>query len=222
MKLALIPLLALVLGFGGLQDKPVEIHKNELPKTPVAAFCGPNGATEMEPPNVGYRYKGKAYYFCDKPAIDAFLKDPEGFLPLPIPRPAPEFAIKNLSGEKVSLDNYKGKVVLLDFWATWCKPCVTSMPELQKLHAKYADKGLIVLGVSIDEKGAKVVKPFIEKRKFSYPIALDSSDKPAWKSYRVKGVPALFLIDKEGDIIRQWTGKPDKKEVEEAVQSALK
>lgn len=222
MKTLAVTAFLFLFALGFAQDKPQEIAKNELPKKPVASFCGANGGTEMERPNVGYRYKGKAYYFCDRPALDAFLKDPEGFLPLPVPRRAPDFAVKTLAGESVSLTSFKGKAVLLDFWATWCAPCLATMPELQKLHERYAGKGLVVLGVSIDEKGAKAVKPFMEKRKLSYAIALDSSDKPAWKSYRVKGIPMLFLIDREGVIVKQWTGKPERKEVEEAVQSALK
>ena len=83
-------------------------------------------------------------------------------------------------------------------------------------------KGLAILGVSIDEKGAKVVKPFIAKRKFAYPIAIDGGESPAWQAYRVKGIPALFLIDQKGQIVKQWLGKPDKKKVEEAVSELLK
>ena len=91
---------------------------------------------------------------------------------------------------------------------------------MQKLHDKYASKGLTVLGVSIDEEGKKKVRPFIAKRKFSYSILID--DQNIWKAYNVKAIPALYLVDKDGQIVKQWTGKPDKKEVETAVSGLLK
>ena len=92
------------------------------------------------------------------------------------------------------------------------------MPALQKLHDKYSAKGFSVVGISIDEEGAKKVKPFLAKRKFTYPILLDLDTKsPVWKAFGVHGVPALFLIDRNGQIVRQWTGKVNHKEVEKSV-----
>lgn len=221
MNTLITSLAAVVIALGWPQDNPTEIAKSELPKNAVVTFCGTDGATEVERPNFGFRYKGKAYYFCDKAAVEAFKKDPEGFLPLPVPRPAPKFTVKTLTGEEVTLESYKGKVVLVDFWATWCKPCIETMPEVQKLHEKYGRKGLAVAGISIDQDGEKKVKPFIEKRKFAYPILLDGGKSPAWQAFRVKGVPALFLIDRQGRIVKEWRGKPDKKEVDEAVAGLL-
>jgi peroxiredoxin len=172
-----------------------------------------------EKPVAGVRYKGKSFYFCSVKEVATFKKDPESFLPPVLPRPSPAFSLKNLAGETVKLSDLKGKIVLVDYWATWCAPCVATMPEMQKLHEKYAAKGLTVLGVSIDEEGEKKVKPFIAKRKFSYPILLD--DQNIWKGYNIKAIPALFLVDRDGQIVKQWTGKPDKKEVEEAVTGLL-
>ena len=100
--------------------------------------------------------------------------------------------------------------MLLDFWATWCAPCVKSMPELQSVHAKYAARGFAVVGVSIDEgaPAAAKVKKFITARRVTYPIAIDSAKSPAWEAFAVKAVPAAYLLDREGRIVAQWTGAP--------------
>ncbi len=136
---------------------------------------------------------------------------------LRLPRPAPNFIVKNLAGESVALEKFRGQVVLLDFWATWCKPCVKSMPSLQQLHERYAGKGLAVLGVSTEVEGEKKVPPFIAKHKISYPIFLDSADEPAWEKYKVKVMPMLFLINRKGQIVQQWTGEVAQQEVERTI-----
>lgn len=221
-------LLGLALLLGGIwgvqaQDTPQDIPKKELPKKAVCVICDfQSNAHGEEKAAAGVRYKGKSYFFCNASEVATFKKDPEGYLPPVLPRPAPDFTLKTLSDTEVNKETYKDKVLLVDFWATWCKPCVATMPQLQKLHGKYAEKGLVVLGVSIDEKGEKAVKLFVAKRKFTYPIVLDGGDKPMWQAYGVKGVPALFLINREGKIVRQWVGKPEPKEVEQAVTELLK
>jgi peroxiredoxin/YHS domain-containing protein len=222
MRLAFAGLL-LVLGTASLarQDTPTDIPRGELPKTAACVVCTALGSAHgEEKPAAGVRFKGKSFYFCSAKEVATFKKEPESFLPPVLPRPAPAFSLKNLAGETVKLSDLKGKVVLVDYWATWCAPCVATMPEMQKLHEKYGAKGLTVLGVSIDEEGEKKVKPFIAKRKFSYPILLD--DQNIWKGYNIKAIPALFLVDREGQIVKQWTGKPDKKDVEQAVTGLLK
>lgn len=203
------------------QDSPVDIPKNELPKAAACVVCAAKGSAHgEEKPAAGVRYKGKSYYFCGVKEVAEFMKDPESFMPPLLPRPAPAFSFKNLAGESVKLADLKGKVVVVDFWATWCKPCIETMPEMQKLYDKHADKGMTVLGVSIDEEGEKKVKPFLSKRKFTYPIVLDSDS--TWKAFGVHAIPAVFLIDKDGQIVKQWTGKPDKKEVESAILALTK
>jgi peroxiredoxin len=122
----------------------------------------------------------------------------------------------------VSLENLRGKVVLLDFWATWCKPCARSMPELQKLHEQYAGQGLAVLGISIDEEAEKKVPAFLAKRELTYAMALDTAENPAWEAYKVKVIPAMFLIDRDGRIVQQWVGETKVEEVSQAVLALLK
>ncbi len=220
-------ILALLLGLLPLrlmaQETPVDIPKKELPKTSACVICSANGERdETEKAVAGVRYKGKAYYFCDKSEVAKFKADPEAYMPPVLPRPAPEKWGVKLSGESVTLANFKGKVVLVDFWATWCVPCVKAMPDLQKLQEKYSEKGLGVVGISIDEKGAEKVKPFLSKKKFTYTMLLDKDTvHPTWKAFGVHGIPALFLLNKEGMIVQQWIGKVEMKEVKKAVEALL-
>jgi len=166
------------------------------------------GEAEEEEVKAVRTHAGKAYGFCSEKCAQAFAADPVAYIPPSFPRPAPLFALNDLAGKPLSNESLKGKVVLLDFWATWCAPCLKSMPELQALHRKYADRGFTVVGISIDEGGPAKVRKLVASKKFTYPIALDSEKSPAWESFRVKAVPAAFLIDREGRIVAQWTGTP--------------
>jgi thiol-disulfide isomerase/thioredoxin len=205
------------------QDKPTVI-KDKLPKSAVCLVCSQGGEEHGEEKPAGaVAYKGKTYYFCNKNEVTAFVKDPEAYIPAPLPRPAPAFSLKNVAGETVSLAELsKGKVLLVDYWATWCAPCVKAMPDLQKLHEKYAAGGKFsVVGISIDEEGVKKVQPFLSKSKtkYTYPILLDAGD--TWKQWGVKALPTVLLV-KDGQIISSWAGKIDQKTVQTAVQDALK
>ncbi len=167
-----------------------------------------HGEAEEEEVKAVRPYGGKEYGFCSEKCAKAFDADPAAYIPPSLPRPAPAFSLKALDGSPLSNASLKGKVVLLDFWATWCAPCRKSMPELQALHRKYAGRGFAVVGVSIDEGGPAKVKKYVAAKKIGYPIALDSEKSPAWDAYRVKAVPAAFLIDRQGRIVAQWTGIP--------------
>ena len=174
------------------QDKPT-LMTGKLPAKAECVVCSQRGEDHgQEKPAAGVQYTGKTYYFCQKKEAEEFIKDPEAFMPPVLPRPAPAFALKNVEGQTVTLGSTKGKVLLVDFWATWCAPCVQVMPDLQKLHDKYSGKGFAVVGVSIDENGAKAVGPFLAKRKFTYPILLDTGD--VWQRWGVRAIPAMFLI----------------------------
>lgn len=194
----------------------------QQPQTAICSVCRVHeGETEPEKIAASTTYKGATYYFCSKNCRKTFESDPEAYIPPVFPRPAPNFTVKNLSGETATLEKFRGKVVLLDFWATWCKPCVKSMPALQQLHERYSGRGFTVLGVSTDVNAEKVVPRFIAKRKISYPIFLDSETEPAWEKYRVIVVPMLFLIDRKGQIVQQWTGEIDPQAVERALSGVL-
>lgn len=217
MKKTLIAIAILLGGLALAQDKPEPIAKKDLPKNAVATFCTPDGKTEMERPSIGYLYKGKAYYFCGEATINAFLKDPEGFLPPILPRPTPAFDLKDLSGKTWNDAAMIGKLVLVDFWATWCGPCKAMMPMLDKLHARYKGKGFEILSVSIDEKKPDLDK-FLQGHKFPNPVIHD--DQKTWQKWGVKNIPAMFLI-KDGTIIAQWSGKQTEKTLEAAISANL-
>ena len=196
-----------------------------MSQTPTEAICAvcrvTEGATKPEKVAATSEHQKATYHFCSKKCKEEFDADPAAYLPPVLPRPAPNFALKNLKGETVALENYHGKVVLLDFWATWCKPCVKSMPALQTLHEQFAAKGFSVVGISTDENGKEAVEPFIKKNKITYPILLDTEENPAWETYKVKVIPMMFLVDRQGRIVNQWVGETDMKEVERAVVSLL-
>jgi thiol-disulfide isomerase/thioredoxin len=181
------------------------------------------GTTEEEPVKAVRTHDGKEYGFCSDKCAKAFDADAAAYLPPTFPRPSPGFALTDLAGNAVSPAALKGSVVLLDFWATWCVPCRKVMPEMQALHDKYAGRGLSVIGISIDEDGPDPVKKFLKSKKFTYRMAVDDAKKPAWDAFRVKSIPAAYLLDREGRIVAQWTGAaPDAKELEQKVQELLK
>lgn len=113
--------------------------------------------------------------------------------------PAPDFTLPGLDGNPVSLADYRGKVVLLNIWATWCPPCVEEMPSMEILYTRLKGKNFEILAVSIDTTGAKAVAPFMRKHKLSFPALVDP--KGTIKSlYGATGVPESFIIDKKGII----------------------
>ena len=181
-----------------------------------------HGEAEDEPVRATRVHEGKSYGFCSEKCAQAFTDDPLAYLPPVLPRPAPEFALKTLAGKPVSVAALRGQVVLVDFWATWCAPCRKSMPELQGLHERFGAKGFSVLGVSIDERADAKVRKFVAQMKVGYPIAIDGGPAPAWQSYRVKSVPAAFLLDRTGQVVAQWTGRaPAGDELVRAIETAL-
>ena len=117
---------------------------------------------------------------------------------------APDFALQDNSGKKVRLAELKGKVVLVEFWATWCPPCRDEIPVIERLHKLYGDKGLTVLAISMDEGDWDEVKAFAKERKISYTVLKGTEDVST--EYMVRLIPATFLIDKEGKINKQYMG----------------
>ena len=132
---------------------------------------------------------------------------------------APEFALKNSSGKTVNLKDYRGKVALLDFWATWCHGCKTEIPWFSDIARKYDGKSLAVVGVSLDEDGWKVVAPFITTARIPYTIVL--GDEAMAKTYGIENMPDTFLIDREGRIAATYAGVVDKDDVEANLRSML-
>jgi thiol-disulfide isomerase/thioredoxin len=112
---------------------------------------------------------------------------------------APDFALKDANGQTVKLSDYKGKVILLDFWATWCGPCKIEIPWFIEFEQTYKDKGFSVIGVSMDEEGWPVVKPYIQERKVNYRILL-GTEQVGQLYGGVDSLPTTYLIDRSGKI----------------------
>ncbi len=122
---------------------------------------------------------------------------------------APDFILKDIEGKNVELSEYRGKLVLLEFWATWCPPCKATIPGLIAVQKKYADKGLVVLGVSVDEGEnlASKLSAFSKEHKINYPVLLGSEETS--KAYGVMSIPATFLVGKDQKIISAYKGYVD-------------
>jgi thiol-disulfide isomerase/thioredoxin len=114
----------------------------------------------------------------------------------------------NMQGELVSLSQYRGKVVILNFWATWCPPCREEMPSMERLYQKYKEPGLVILAVSTDENGKKAVSQFLQRTPYSFPILLDS-DGVAQNAYGVFRFPESFIIDHNGIVVKKIVGGRD-------------
>lgn len=121
---------------------------------------------------------------------------------------APAFSLKNLAGETVNLSDYKGKVVFLNFWATWCEPCKAEMPAMQRLRKKLEGKPFEILAVSLDNNPVDAVPAFEKKTgmTLNFPVLQDPEQALAKNSYRTTGVPESFLIDGKGKIVKHVIG----------------
>jgi len=142
---------------------------------------------------------------------------------------APEFKVKDLNDKDVSLTDYKGKVVLVNFWATWCDPCRVEIPWLIEMQDKYGPKGFTVLGIAMDEEGKPVVAPFVAKERYevkgekvsmNYPIVI-GNDSVAEKFGGLLGYPTSVLISKDGKQIKKITGLVSYDEITKEIEGAL-
>ncbi len=118
---------------------------------------------------------------------------------------APDFTLTRLNGETVRLSDYRGKVVFLNIWATWCPPCREEMPAMESLYAKMKGQAFEILAVSIDKSGAEAVAPFMKQNNLSFPALLDPKGTTQ-ELYRISGVPETFIIDKNGIIVSKIIG----------------
>lgn len=133
---------------------------------------------------------------------------------------APPFTVTSESSKPITLSAYAGKVVLLNFWATWCAPCRVEMPWFEEFSREYKDRGLVVLGVSMDDEGWKAAKPALDKLKITYPVGLKT--KSIGKAYGVtESLPVTFLIDRKGVIRTVKEGFGNKDEFTKAIEALL-
>ena len=113
--------------------------------------------------------------------------------------PPPDFTLDTLDGTQISLSGLKGKAVLLNFWATWCAPCIAEMPELEALSNTMKDRGLVVLGIAVDDEEEEV-QEFYKRSGVSFPLAIDKTGKVK-RAYRLSGVPETFVIGRDGKLV---------------------
>jgi thiol-disulfide isomerase/thioredoxin len=134
---------------------------------------------------------------------------------------AVDFNLKDANGADIRLSVYKGKVVLLNFWATWCPPCKAEIPWFEEFQRTYADQGLVVIGISMDEDGWKVVRPYMEASKINYRIAIGDT-RLAQKYGGVESLPETLLIGRDGSIAARHVGIVSKSDYESEIGQLLK
>jgi thiol-disulfide isomerase/thioredoxin len=160
---------------------------------------------------------------CGKPQEAAVVpaKEPAGAVAvLPVLRKAPEWMLKDVDGREVKAGDFKGKVVVVDFWATWCPPCRKEIPEYVALQEKYRSRGLVILGLSLDEAPPAEVKAFGEQFKVNYPLVMADADT-AEAFGGIEGLPTAFVIDRDGNIRHVKLGLAKAAEFEALVTSLL-
>jgi thiol-disulfide isomerase/thioredoxin len=149
---------------------------------------------------------------------------------------APEFALQAVNvptnpsnadgqsippaGKTVRLSDYAGKVVIIDFWATWCPPCRAEVPDFVRLQSKYRDQGLVILGLSLDENGEKLVRDFANEYNVNYPMLL-ANPGTATQFGGIVGIPTTFVLDRKGRIVQKFIGQTSLKTFEETVTPLL-
>lgn len=135
-------------------------------------------------------------------------------------KPAPEFTLKDSHGRVAKLSEYKGKVVLLNFWATWCGPCKIEIPWFIDFEQRFKDRGFAVLGVSMDEDGWEAVKPYLTERKVNYRVVI-GNDEVADQYGGVSSLPTSFLVDKTGRIASVHVGLVSKSVYQNEIEQLL-
>jgi len=134
-------------------------------------------------------------------------------------RPAPDFSLTDLSGQTLALSHYRGKVVLLDFWATWCDPCRDEIPHFIDMQNRYGPHGLQVIGISMDDDET-LARDFYRQFKMNYPVAMGNADL-AGQYGGILGLPITFIIDREGRIVSRHIGATDPSVFETEVRELL-
>ena len=137
-----------------------------------------------------------------------------------IAKPAPYFILPDINGKMINFNDFKGEILILNFWATWCPPCREEIPNFQDLYALHKGKGLEIIGISIDQGGIMAVKPFVEANKISYTILIGSEE--VTNAYGgIIGIPTTFVIDRKGNIARKYVGYVDKEVLEEDIKKLM-
>jgi len=160
-------------------------------------------------------------------SFPSLTKNPSEYLAF-LQTPRPSTSAATASGDSIPqpttldgqpLDIPKGKVVVVDFWATYCVPCIKEIPSFNKLHQEYSAKGVAVIGIGMDEEGAAKIKPFLAKHKFEYPVGVG---KPAFMdAYKLDALPVTLLFDRQGKLVKRYDGLTPEADLIAAVQKVL-
>jgi thiol-disulfide isomerase/thioredoxin len=143
--------------------------------------------------------------------------------------PEPDVTFKGLDGKDVPLTGLKGKVVIVNFWATWCEPCQIEIPWMIEFQKKYADKGFTILGVATDDEGASVVAPYVQKQQFdvdgqklsmNYPIVIGNDDLES-KFGGIFGLPTSVVINRDGQVVKRIVGLVNHDDIEKIIQHLI-
>lgn len=133
---------------------------------------------------------------------------------------APDFTLQTPEGETLSFAQFQGKIALIDFWATWCPPCQEEIPGFIDLYTRYKDKGLEIIGISLDTTGTEVVRKFIEEFAVNYPIVM--GDREIIKAYGgIRAIPTTFLVNAKGRIVKKYIGMHSADEFEQDISNLL-
>lgn len=144
-----------------------------------------------------------------------------GMGPSPVTGPAPEIAGKTVQGDTFRLSAHRGKVVLVNFWATWCGPCKMEMPDLVALQNKYGPRGFTIVGVSTDDYSSPAsLQPFVQSQGLNYPVLLAEAGLQQ-KYGGVENIPASFLIDRQGNVVKSVEGATDQAALAPEIEALL-
>jgi len=135
-------------------------------------------------------------------------------------KPAPDFVLNDIDGNEVKLADFEGKVLIVDFWATWCPPCVKEIPAFCELYRTYKDKGLVIVGISLDQFGIEVVRTFAAKHKVPYQLVM--GNQAVVNAYgEFQSIPTTFVIDREGKVVDVAVGDKPKSYFQEKIEGLL-
>ena len=140
--------------------------------------------------------------------------------------PAFDFNFPDLNGKIHSMNDFRGQILVINFWATWCPPCVEEVPKLSNLYNRYKSRGIQVIGIALDKDSLNLLDPFVKKHGITYPILVGNDQVVANLSAgslgkNFKGVPATFLFDRKGQIYKRFDGSFDLEQLEESLQTLL-
>ena len=135
-------------------------------------------------------------------------------------KPAPVWQLQTVDGQTIHSSDFKGKVVILDFWATWCGPCRAEIPGFIELQKQYQKQGLAIVGISVDQDGAAAVKKFMQQAGMNYPVVL-SDEKIPQAFGGIEAIPTTFVIDRAGNIVKRHLGLDSREEFEKEIRPLL-